>query len=145
MPSFVLLCSCVYNSVLYKYYFLSVFRVWGIPKHYDYLVPREVISLSLIRRGLEIGTWKLGLGNWPLEIGPWKLDPGNWALENVPLECGVHANLYPCYLKPLVLHHLGIHCPWKKDTLQHWCLAENPLEKGFLEFLPLEISVNRQI
>ena len=85
----------------------------------------------------------MGLGNWALEIGPWKLDPGNWALENVPLECGVHANLYPCYLKPLVLHHLGIHCPWKKDALQHWCLAENPLEKGFLEFLPLEISVNR--
>ena len=84
----------------------------------------------------------MGLGNWALEIGPWKLDPGNWALENVPLECGVHANLYPCYLKPLVLHHLGIHCPWKKDALQHWCLAENPLEKGFLEFLPLEISVN---
>ena len=86
----------------------------------------------------------MGLGNWDLEIGPWILDPGNWALENVPLECGVHANLYPCYLKPLVLHHLGIHCPWKKDALQHWCLAENPLEKGFLEFLPLEISVNQQ-
>ena len=87
----------------------------------------------------------MGLGNWALEIGPWKLDPGNWALENVPLECGVHANLYPCYLKPLVLHHLGIHCPWKKDALQHWCLAENPLEKGFLEFLPLEISVNHLV
>ena len=70
------------------------------------------------------------------------ISTGNWVLENVPLECGVHANLYPCYLKPLVLHHLGIHCPWKKDALQHWCLAENPLEKGSMEFLPLEISVN---
>ena len=78
-----------------------------------------------------------------LEIGPWKLDLGNWALENVPLEYGVHANLYPCYLHPLVVHHLGIPHPWKRDALQSWCLAENPLEKRSFEFLPLEISVNR--
>ena len=31
--------------------------------------------------------------------------------------------------------------PWKRDALQCWCLAENPLEKGSMEFLPLEISV----
>ena len=129
MPSFVLLCSCVYNSVLYKYYFLSVFRVWGIPKHYDYLVPREVISLSLIRRGLEIGTWKLGLGNWDLEIGTWKLGLGKCSLgmwstcksipllfetlgiaplgNPLPLEKRYLATLVPCR-KPLGKRILGI-------------------------------------
>ena len=111
-------------------------RVWGIPKQYKYILFPEVICLSLIRG------WRLGLGNWTLEIGPWKLDLGNWALENVPLECGVHANIYPCYLNPLLLQHLEIPHPWKKDALQSWCLAENPLEKRILEFLPLEISVN---
>ena len=79
-----------------------------------------------------------------MEIGVWKLDLGNWALENVSLEYGVHANLYPCYLYPLVVHHLGIPHPWKRDALQCWCLAENPLEKGSMEFLPLEISVNQK-
>ena len=86
--------------------------------------------------------FEIGLRNWALDIGPWKLDLGNCALENVPLEYGVHANLYPCYLYPLVVHHLGIPHPWKRDDLQSRCIAENPLEKGSMEFLPLEISVN---
>ena len=146
MPSFVLLCSCVYNSVLYKYYFLSVFRVWGIPKHYDYLVPREVISLSLIRRGLEIGTWKLGLGNWDLEIGPWKLALGNWTLEIGPWKLGLGkcslGMWSTCKSIPLLFETLGIAplgnpLPLEKRYLATLVPCRKPLGKRILGIFTL--------
>ena len=156
MVSFIL-PFCSYMNMLFKCIVVTFGLFKGFPSSRNILFP-EVISLRAWLAGrleiglrnwaLEIGPWKSGIGNWALEIGLWKLDLGNLALEiwpwkMFPWNMGYIANLYPCYLHPLVVHHLEIPHPWKKDDLQCWCLAENPLEKGSMEFLPLEKSVNR--
>ncbi len=37
---------------------------------------------GLEERGLEIGDWRLGSGDWGLEIGDWRLGIGDWRTLN---------------------------------------------------------------
>ena len=86
---------------------------------------------------MEIGHWKLGLGNWALEIGPWKLGLGNWALENVPLEYGVHCKSVPLLFAPLGSAPLGNPSPLEKRLLAKLVPCRKPLGKRILGIFTL--------
>ena len=81
---------------------------------------------------MEIGTWKLGLGNWTLEIGPWKLGLGKCSL-------GMWST---CKSIPLLFETLGIAPLGNPLPLEKRCLAtlvpcRKPLGKRFLGIFTL--------